>query len=98
MFDQQEDAGEADPPADADREVLNNLLSEAGRIYPETERRLKEAREAAREAERASLARQDAMEAEASRLGQQDSDSRKRAEREQWAELNEWFKKQSTKG
>ena len=59
-----------------------------------------EAREAAREAdaERASLARQEAMEAEASRLRQQESDIRKRAEQEQWAEFNEWFNKQSTKG
>ena len=98
MFDQKDDAGEADPPADADREVLNNLLAEASRIYPETERRLTQAREAARETERESLARQEANEAEASRLRQQDSDSRKRAEREQWAEFNEWFKKQSAMG
>ena len=98
MFDDQEDTGETGLPAEADRLVLNTLLAEAARNYQETERRLKEAREAAREAERASLARQEAMEAEASRLRQQESDIRKRAEQEQWAEFNEWFNKQSTKG
>ena len=98
IFDQQQDPGEADLVAGADGVVLNKLLAEASRIYPETERRLTQAREAARETERESLARQQANEAEASRLRQQESDSRKRAEREQWAELNEWFKKQSTKG
>ena len=96
MFDHQEDTREAGLPAPADRTVLNTLLAEAAQSYPETERRLKEVREVAREAERASLARQEAMEAEASRLRQQDSDNRKRAEQEQWAKFNEWFKKQRT--
>ncbi len=94
MFDHQEDAREAGLPTQADRAVLNTLLAEAARSYPETERRRKEAREA----ERASLARQEAMEAEASRLRQQESDSRKKSEQEQWAEFNEWFKKQSARG
>ena len=98
MFDDQEDAGETGLPAEADRLVLNTLYAEAARNYQETERRLKEAREAAMEAERTSPARQEAMEAEASRLRQQESDIRKRAEQEQWAEFNDWFKKQSTKG
>ena len=96
MFDQQEDAREAGLPAQADRPVLNTLLAETARSYQETERRLKEAREAAREAKRVSLARQEAMEADALRLRQQESDSRKRSEQEQWAEFNEWFKKQRT--
>ena len=98
MFDHQEDAGEAGLPAQADRAVLNTLLAEAARSCPETERRLKETREATREAERASTARQEAMEAEASRMRQLDSESRKRAEQEQWAEFNEWFKRQSAGG
>ena len=98
IFDQHEDIGEADLVAGTDGVVLNKLLAESARIYPETERRLAQAREAARNAERESLARQEANELEASRLRQQDSDSRKRAEREQWAELNEWFKSQSDMG
>ena len=98
IFDQHEDIGEADLVAGTDGVVLNKLLAESARIYPETERRLAQAREAARNAERESLARQEANELEASRLRQQDSDSRKRAERERWAELNEWFKSQSDMG
>ena len=98
MFDQQEDIGEVDLLADTNGAVLNKLLAEAARIYPETERQLTQAREAASEAERASLARQEAEEAEASRLRQRDSDSRKRAERGQWAEFNEWFKRRSSRG
>ena len=98
MFDHQEDVGEAGLSAQTDRAVLNKLLAEAAQSYPETERRLKETRATAKEAERASLARQEEMEAEALRLRQQESDSRKRAEQEQWAEFNEWFKKQITSG
>ena len=95
MLDYQEDTRKAGLPASVDRTVLNTLLAEAARSYPETERRRKEAREADREAERASLARQEAMEVEASRLRQLESDDRKRAEQERWAEFNEWFKRQS---
>ena len=98
MFDQQEDTSESGPLTDVDRGVLNRLHAEAARIYPETERRLAQAREAAREAELASFARQESIEEEASRLRQQDSDSRKRAEQEQWDEFNEWFKKRSARG
>ncbi len=97
MFDQQEDAGEEALPAQADRAVLNALLAEATLGYLETERRLKQTGEVAREAERASLARQEEMEAERSRLRQQESDIRKSAEQEQWAEFNEWFKRQSAR-
>ncbi len=98
MIDPHQDTGETDPTADVDKAVLNKLLAESCSIYSETERRLREARKAAREAERASQARQEAMEAEASRLRQQESDARKKSEREQWAELNEWFKSQSDRG
>lgn len=98
MFDYQEDARENGLPSPVNAEVLNRLLAEAAQSYQKTERRLREAREAAKEAQRAERARLEAKEAESSRLRQQDSDSRKRAEDEQWAELNEWFKRQSTRG
>ena len=95
MFDNEEDSRKAGPPARTDGVVLNALLAEAARSYQETERRLKEAREAAREAERASLARQEAKDVEALRRRQQESDSRKKSEQEQWEKFNEWFKRQS---
>ena len=98
MLDQREESGEADPPADVGRTVLTKLLAEAARIYPEKERQCKEAKDAAWEAERAFLAQQEAMEAEASRQRQQESNSSKRADQEQWAEFNEWFKRQSARG
>ena len=94
-FDHEEDDQEVGPPARTDSVVLNTLLADAARSYPETERRLKEAREAAREAERASLARPEAMESEASLRRQQESDSKKKSEQEQWQDFNEWFKRQS---
>ena len=95
MFDQQEDDRDAGLSARTDSVVLNTLLADAARSYPETERRLKEAREAASEAERASLARPEAMESEALLRRQRESDGKRKSEQEQWEEFNEWFKRQS---
>ena len=58
MFDHQEDVPEVAPPPQVDGVVLNTLLSEAAKSYPETERRRKEAAEATRIAGSASPARQ----------------------------------------
>ena len=98
MLDQQEDVARTSPTDSVDRTVLNVLLAESARSFPEVEQRIVQGREAAKEAEHANALREQVAQAEAKRQRQEAADSRNRAEQEQWAQLNEWIKERSSKG
>lgn len=98
MLDQQEDVARTSPTDSVDRTVLNVLLAEAARSFPEVEQRIEQGREAAKEAEHANALREQVAQADAKRQRQEAADSRSRAEQEQWAQLNEWIKERSSKG
>ena len=98
MFDGQENPAGNSLPDGVDRTVLNGLLAEAARSFPEAERRLAQGREAAKKAEHTAALREQVVQAEAERRRQEAAEDRKRAEREQWAHLNEWFKDRSARG
>ena len=95
MFDQREDPVENGSIEGVDRTVLNNLVVEAARSFPKEERRLAQAREAARNAEEAEREREERMQAEAARIRREVADSGRKIEQEQWAQLNEWFRRRT---
>ena len=95
MFDQREGPVENGPIEGVDRTVLNNLVAEAARSFPKEERRLAQAREAARNAEEAEREREERMQAEAARIRREVADSGRKIEQEQWAQLNEWFRRRT---
>ena len=97
-LDQQEDVARTSPTNSVDRTVLNVLLAEAARSFPEVERRILRDREAAKEAKHANALREQVAQAEAKRQRQEAADSRSRAEQEQWAQLNDWIKERSSNG
>ena len=57
MFDEEVGPGVTTPIGSVDGRILNKLLAQADRTFPETERQLAQAREAARMAEHAEIER-----------------------------------------
>ena len=95
MFDQREDPVENGPIEGVDRTVLNSLVAEAARSFPKEERRLAQAREATRNAEKEEREREETMQAKAARIRREAADSGRKIEQEQWAQLNEWFRRRT---
>ena len=95
-FDQGEVPLESNPTGSVDGLVLSKLLAQSARMFPEAERRFEHAREAAREAERAKIEREQVEQSEAARLRQEEADIRRKAESEQWTQLNEWIRERSS--
>ena len=99
MFDGQENPAGNSLTDGVDRTVLNRLLAEAARSFPETERRLAQGREATKKAEQVAQAeaerrRQEAerRRQEAERRRQEAAEDRKRAQLKDWDSFNEWFR------
>ena len=95
MFDQQRRPVGNSLTDGVDGAVLDGLLAEAARIFSETELRLIQIRQAM-EAQRAAIFREQAARAEKERQRREAVANERRAEREQWKQLNKWIKEQST--
>ena len=95
MFDHREDPVENGPIEGVDRTVLNNLVAEAALSFPKEERRLAQAREATGNAQEADREREERMQAEAERIRREVADRGMKIEQEQWAQLNEWFRRRT---
>ena len=91
-FDRGKELRELTPVGSVDKAVLGMLLAQAAVVFPEAEQQVVQARDAARNAKQAEIERERAMQEEAARLRQGAADSRRKAEREQWAQLNGWLK------
>ena len=85
MFDGQENPAGNSLTDGVDRTVLNRLLAEAARSFPEAERRLAQGREATKKAEQVA-------QAEAERRRQEAAEDRKRAQLKDWDSFDEWFR------
>ena len=79
-----------------DRTVLDGLLAEAAHAFSETELRLAQGRQAMEKDQRAATLREQAARAEKERQRREAVANRRRAEQEQWKQLNEWIKERST--
>ena len=85
MFDGQENPAGNSLPDGVDRTVLNGLLAEAARSFPEAERRLAQGRETTKKAGQVA-------QAEAERRRQEAAEDRKSAQMKDWNSFDEWFR------
>ena len=96
-LDSQEGLIGASPAWRVDRAVLDQLLADAGKLFQEEERQLAQVRDAVRKARDVAALRRQSAQAEAKRQRQEAADRKRRAEEEQWSQLNEWVKERTAK-
>ena len=92
MFDGQENPAGNSLTDGVDRTVLNRLLAEAARSFPEAERRLAQGREATKKAEQVAQAEAERRRQEAERRRQEAAEDGKRAQLKDWDSFDEWFR------